>query len=101
MIPPLQPTRLRTINRYLMDARALPAGSPLDGQSPRALELDEQMMEAFSDNEDRLKEQMMRSRTWGTAEGIPEFQTARMDLWRQTVEQFLPPLPEAETSDRS
>lgn len=89
MIPPLPQVRHRSINRWLMDHPQTP---PLSGEELEAhvLDLDEQMMEAFSTQEDSFKESMIKRKTWGTAEGMIEFPTARMNLWATVVDDFLP-----------
>jgi len=86
MIPPLQPLRLRSIERWLNDQP-----NPPNDLQGRALELDEQMIEAFEAKEDALKESMMADKTWGTAEGMQSFPAARLTLWSETVAEFLPP----------
>ena len=56
----------------------------------RALELDEQMIQAFEDREDALKAQMMRDKTWGTGEGMQSFPRERLMLWSDVAAEFLP-----------
>lgn len=85
MIPPLQPLRLRSIERWLRDQ----PNPPSDLHS-RALELDEVMIEAFEAKEDSLKESMMANKTWGTAEGMQMFPAARIALWSEVVTEFMP-----------
>lgn len=92
MIPPLQPSRLRSINRWMQDNRPqhfqeLTRSAELNS---RVQEMDDQMIQAFETSEDAKKDQMMRSKTWGTEQGMQEFQTARLTLWEQIVEEFLP-----------
>lgn len=84
MIPPLQSLRLRSIERWLRDQTAV---TDLPG---RALDLDEQMMEAFEAGEDSLKESMMAAKTWGTAEGLEQFPVERLRIWNDVVGEFLP-----------
>ena len=89
MIPPLQDIRLRSIGRWLKDNPTTP---PLttELQSSRTAELDALMMEEFEAREDRLKDQMMRAETWGTEQGIVEFNTSRMEIWQEVVSEQLP-----------
>jgi hypothetical protein len=84
MIPPLQPLRLRSIERWLHEQPHQPTNI-----QERALAIDELMVQAFEDKEDSLKESMMAAKTWGTAEGLTEFPTKRLLLWSETVGQFL------------
>ena len=84
MVPPLKPLRLRSIERWLKDQAC-----PPPDQRARALELDEQMIEAFEAKEDAAKASMMAAGTWGTAEGMQSFPAARMALWGETVADYL------------
>lgn len=89
MIPPLQPRRLRSIERWLKDQP-----NPPSDLSSRAAEIDDAMIQEFEDREDSLKAQMMRDKTWGTAEGLTSFPTARLMMWGEVVSEFLPPISE-------
>ncbi len=97
MIPPLQDLRLRSIKRWLKDSR--PAPSSPQALDNRAREIDEQMIEAFSDREDAVKWAMMKNKTWGTGEGMESFPLARLEIWQDVVSEFLPPIfePDQET----
>ena len=87
MIPPLQPLRLRSIVRWLQGQTPTPPSAELDS---RALDLDEQMIQVFEDREDAIKAQMMRDKTWGTAEGMQSFPRERLTLWSDVAAEFLP-----------
>lgn len=96
MIPPAPEIRLRSIKRWLTDKTPPAKAEQLDSLS---LDLDEQMMESFEAEEDALRDQMMRAKTWGTAAGMQSFPTDRMQLWQQTCQQFLPPITESLQGD--
>ncbi len=89
MIPPLQQVRQRSIRRWLQDNPETAQLSP-EALSSRVNELDEEMLEAFESREDALKDQMMRVGTWGTEQGIGQFQTDRLSLWSDVTSEFLP-----------
>lgn len=86
MIPPLKEMRLRSIARWLNE----PKSSPSAGPSSRAMELDDLMIENFEAMEEDLRAEMMRKGTWGTAEGMTEFPTRRLELWNQVLADYLP-----------
>lgn len=88
MIPPLQSTRLRSIVRWLKEARDAPSAPEV--LEARALEIDEQMIEDFEAMEDALKASLMAKGTWGTEEGLRTFQTGRLSMWQETVAERLP-----------
>jgi hypothetical protein len=92
MIPPLQPIRLRSISRWMQDHQPTQFAelSRSGDLERRVSELDAQMVEAFETREDSLKDSMMKSGTWGTAEGLASFPLERMELWQETVAEFLP-----------
>lgn len=98
MTPPLPAARLRSINQWLKDSGRSATTLPEGHDSPVA-SLDAQMMEAFEEREDSLKDSMMRAKTWGTAEGIQSFPMARMQLWQQVVSEFLPPTSGPQSED--
>ena len=83
MTPPLKEVRLRSILRWMKEH------SPPATQE-RAVELDEQMVEAFEAREQARMEAMMRDRTWGTDAGLRSFQTERLTMWSELLEEFLP-----------
>ena len=92
MIPPLQQIRLRSISRWMQDNRKtefqkLTRSGELNN---RVTELDAQMIETFETNEDQLKNSMMDNQTWGTEAGLTQFQTQRLEMWNQVVQDFLP-----------
>lgn len=92
MTPPLQPLRLRTIGRWMEDNQP-ETFAQLNGDGALAStvsSLDETMMQAFSDREDALMQQMMKAGTWGTADGMGTFPADRMTLWSEVVSEFLP-----------
>ena len=89
MIPPLQQVRLRSIRRWLQDNPETATLSP-EALNSRVSELDEEMLEEFENHEDALKAQMMREGTWGTEQGIGQFQTDRLSLWSDVTSEFLP-----------
>src|SRR5690349_9463799 len=91
MIPPLQDLRLRSISRWLKDQPSPPSGEALRS---RASEIDEQMLEAFEEREDSLKDRLMRTGKWGTEDGLRTFQTDRLELWNEVLAEFLPPTSE-------
>lgn len=91
MIPPLPAIRLRSISRWMQDNqpaqfRELSQSGELNS---RVMALDEQMTEAFEAREDALMDKMMRAKTWGTTQGMGQFQTDRLTLWNETVAEFL------------
>ena len=89
MIPPLPDLRMRSIQRWLKDqpqTRSLPP----EALTSRAKELDEQMMQAFSEQEDAIMWRMMRERVWGTEQGMQQFPLARLELWQEVCATFLP-----------
>lgn len=92
MIPPLQQARLRSISRWMQDNRPdqFKELSQSGALSSRVQEMDDQMIQAFEASEDAKKDQMMQAKTWGTEQGMQEFQTSRLTLWEQVVEEFLP-----------
>lgn len=90
MIPPLQQVRLRSIQRWLKDSDPQAAALPPEELSLRASELDERMVEEFESREDVLKAQMMRDGTWGTEQGVGQFQTDRLSLWSEVTSEYLP-----------
>ena len=90
MIPPLAEIRLKSISRWFKDNDPEKAKLPPLLLKRHALAMDDQMMEAFESREDVLKEQMMRNKTWGTAEGLRQFPMDRLTLWQEITEQFLP-----------
>lgn len=85
MVPPVQPLRLRSILHW-MNA----AGEPSEGQTRRAVEIDGQMVEAFQIRQSALIMSMMRDSTWGTQQGLTRFPWARIALWNEVVQDFLP-----------
>jgi hypothetical protein len=97
MIPPLKAMRLRSISRWLADSQ--PKTPPPEELSSRASELDEQMVEAFEQAEDSLKDSMMKAGTWGTGEGMQTFQTDRLSLWNQVLADFLPEISAQQLED--
>ena len=88
MIPPLKPLRIRSITRWLKDSRSAAQASPQKRESPQ--EIDRRMMETFGENEDALMSSMMKAKTWGTQEGLREFNTRRLEMWDEVVSQYLP-----------
>ena len=92
MIPPSRPIRLRAIARWMKDTDPLAAKASPEVLAPRVEGLDEQMMEAFGASEDSLMNKMMDARTWGTEDGLQSFRMARLTMWQEVVEEFLPPL---------
>jgi len=90
VIPPVKPVRLRSIEQWMKDNRSQPS------EGPSAQEMDDQMMEAFNEREDRLTDVMMANKTWGTQEGTSQFSTDRLTIWQDVVAEFLP----AETSSQ-
>ena len=62
MIPPIKEVRLRSINRWLKDkGQTTQSGA----QSPRAQDLDDQMIEAFEEQDDALMDRLMKANLWG------------------------------------
>lgn len=93
MTPPLPQVRSRSIARWMQDCRpeefrSLTANGHLQ---QRVQQIDEQMMEAFGALESRLMEQLMAEKAWGTEEGLGRFQTDRLTLWSEVVNEFLEP----------
>lgn len=94
MIPPLQPLRLRSIDRWLKDQP-----DPPEDLQARALELDDLMIENLEAKEDAVRERMMRDGRWGTGKGMLTFPAERLALWSETVAEYLPQLDEGERLD--
>lgn len=92
MIPPVQSIRLKSISRYLTDTqpKQYGRGHQTAVLKSRATEIDKQMVRDFEVRENKLMEHQMKQGTWGTASGLPSFQTDRMTLWHEVVEQHLP-----------
>lgn len=88
MIPPLQDLRIRSIKTW-METRTPPI--PPAERNSRAQEMDSMMIEAFETGSNRLMDEMMRQGTWGTGDGMSEFQTGRLLLWEEVVNEFLEP----------
>lgn len=88
MIPPLKPLRIRSITRWLKDSRSAGQASSQKRDSPQ--EIDRQMIQTFEDNEDSLMASMMKAKTWGTQDGLREFNTRRLELWNEVLSQYLP-----------
>ena len=86
MIPPLQAVRLRSIARWQKDQARGQSVEP----SATPQEIDQQMIEAFEQKEDVLRQQMMDSGTWGTWQGIASFPMERIELWNEVLADFLP-----------
>jgi hypothetical protein len=93
MIPPLPQIRLRSIQTWL---QSNPETSNLSSEAlrKRAQETDEQMMQEFSDREDRKMEALMAAKRWGTEDGLREFLTFRLELWNEIVSETLPAITE-------
>jgi hypothetical protein len=94
MIPPLTPSRVRAIERWLKDGSHAP-------QDPAALHqlaetLDEQMLEAFDAGTTQLQESMMRRGHWGTEDALAEYRMGELSLWSEIFETFLPSRAEPE-----
>lgn len=98
MIPPLQSMRLRSISRWMQDSDPSATAQP-EALASRAASLDEQMIQAFEDREDSLRDSMMKAGTWGTAKGIEEFPMDRLLLWQEVVNEFLPPITDPVSED--
>ena len=90
MIPPMQPMRLRSISRWLKDSRPDFATLPQEEQQQAAIDLDEQMIEAFDERDDALMRRRMKADLWGTEEGLQEYTTDRMMIWQEVCGEFLP-----------
>ena len=52
--------------------------------------LDSQMTQAFAASEEALMERMMSAQTWGHPQPMREFETRRLELWAEVVDEFLP-----------
>ena len=87
MIPPIKEVRLRSINRWLKDKGQTPQSG---AQSPRAQDLDDQMIEAFEAQDDALMDRLMKANLWGTEEGLRQYRTEQMALWQEVCAEFLP-----------
>ena len=92
MIPPLQAIRLRSIVRYHQDRREKEEGTRPQPEALKelALEKDEAMIQEFEDQEDSLKDRLMKTGDWGTETGIQKFNLGRMEIWQEVVSDYLP-----------
>lgn len=92
MIPPSQDVRLRSIRRWMQDQQ--PQNFHRWNQSgeleDRLLDVDQMMLETFDSQEDALMAELMRKKTWGTQDGMREFNTQRLMAWQDVVAEYLP-----------
>ena len=100
MTPPVKELRLRTIKRWMKDEPSYKNWKETDEELIKMAEdLDAEMMQAFSDREEALEEQMRQDKTLFTEEGLGRFQIDRLTLWREVLESFLAPTSDQELED--
>ena len=90
MIPPMQDLRLRSINRWLKDSRPELATLPPEERSKIATDMDEQMIEAFDEQDEALIAHLSKAGLWGTEAGLQKYTTDRMVIWQDVCSEFLP-----------
>jgi hypothetical protein len=93
MIPPRQQARLTSIAAWLKsnpDTAALSSAQ----LRQRARRMDRQMMEAFDVRERAALEALMLAGTWGTSEGLRNFDTQRLEIWDEIVSGTMPEIAE-------
>ena len=85
MTPPLPAVRQRSIATWMKENR------PHQRVTTKAIQsLDSQMMQAFEASEERLMQDLMSARTWGKPETQRQFETRRLEMWAEVVEEHLP-----------
>ena len=99
MIPPLPEIRLRSIARWVRDSSQQAAPAQSEELESRARDLDEAMMQTFSDQEDALMLRLMEREVWGTEAGLQQFNLERMELWQSVVSDYLPPITDPSPAD--
>lgn len=99
MIPPLPEIRLRSIARWVRDSSPQAAPAQSAALESRVRDLDEAMMQTFSDQEDALKWRLMDRKVWGTEAGLQQFNLERMELWQAVVNDYLPPITDPSPAD--
>lgn len=90
MIPPLPEIRLRSILRWMKDSDPQAASLQPEALDQRAHEKDDQMMEVFWDQDDSLKNRLMKEKVWGTEAGLQQYNTERMAMWQEVCSDSLP-----------
>ena len=98
-MPPFQDMRLRSIRRYFQDQPEL-AQLPSAELDRRAIALDEQMMEAFSELQDDLTNLVCSTTNRQThEERMQRLATGMLESWNSVLNQFLPPITSPELED--
>lgn len=92
MIPPSKEVRHRSIQRWMRDQQPQEYHrlNQSGGLSSRTRELDQMMVEEYERQEEELMAELDQRKTWGTQEGMQEFQMRRLQAWSDIAAQYLP-----------